>query len=363
MPPDSPSSPLFSLRASDACRWDCVALGEVMLRFDPGAGRIRTARNFDVYEGGGEYNVARALRKAFGHRTAILTALPRTELGRLAEDLILQGGVDVSQVVWRMAPTSEPGGRMGLNFVERGFGVRPALGCSDRAHSAAAQITAEDFDGDAVFGGLGTRWFHTGGIFSALTDATFEAAKAAMTAARRHGVVVSYDLNYRPSLWAGRGGYAAATDLTRRLLSLVDVLIGGFDDFAGLAREADPAAQGLDAAGALARTFPNLKVVASTVRKAHSASCNSWGASLWAGDVFYHAQNREMLDIYDRVGGGDGFASGMIHAFLAGLGPQAAVDYGAAHGALVMTTPGDGSMADVAEVEALVQGRDGRTLR
>jgi 2-dehydro-3-deoxygluconokinase len=353
---ESVASSTFALRDAGACRWDCVALGEVMLRFDPGAGRIRTARHFDVYEGGGEYNVVRALRKAFGHRTAVLTALPRTELGRLAEDLILQGGVDVSQVIWR-------GERMGLNFVERGFGLRPALGCSDRAHSAAAGITADDFDWDGILGALGTRWLHTGGIFASLTDATFEAAKAAMTVARRHGVIVSYDLNYRPSLWAGRGGYAAALDLTRRLLPLVDVLIGGFDDFAGLAGEGHPAAEGLDAAGALVLAFPNLKVVAATLRKAHSASCNSWGASLWAEGVFHHAQTREMLDIYDRVGGGDGFASGMIHAFLAGLGPQAAVDYGAAHGALVMTTPGDGSMSDVAEVEALLRGGDGRTLR
>jgi len=363
MAPNSPSSPLFALRAADSCRWDCVALGEVMLRFDPGDGRIRTARRFDVYEGGGEYNVARALRKAFGYRTAVLTALPKTELGRLAEDLILQGGLDVSQVVWRAPSASEPSVRMGLNFVERGFGLRPALGCSDRADSAAAQITANDFDWEAIFGGFGTRWFHTGGVFSALTEATFAATEAAMTAARRHGAIVSYDLNYRPSLWSSRGGYAAATDLTRRLLPLVDVLIGGFDDFAGLAREADPAAQGLDAAGALARAYPNLKVLAATVRKTHSASSNSWGATLWAADVFYHAQTRERLDIYDRVGGGDGFASGMIHAFLAGLGPQAAVDYGAAHGALVMTTPGDGSMADVAEVEALLRGGDGRTVR
>jgi 2-dehydro-3-deoxygluconokinase len=240
MAPNSPSSSFFALRDKSACRWDCVALGEVMLRFDPGDGRIRTARRFDVYEGGGEYNVARALRKAFGHRTAVLTALPKTELGRLAEDLILQGGVDVSQVAWRAPSASEPGARMGLNFVERGFGVRPALGCSDRADSAAAQITTDDFDWEAIFGGLGTRWFHTGGIFSALTEATFAATEAAMKAARRHGAIVSYDLNYRPSLWTGRGGYAAATDLTRRLLPLVDVLIGGFDDFAGLAREADP---------------------------------------------------------------------------------------------------------------------------
>ncbi len=363
MLPDNPSGPLFALREANACRWDCVALGEVMLRFDPGAGRIRTARRFDVYEGGGEYNVARALRKAFGHRTAVLTALPKTELGRLAEDLILQGGVDVSQVAWRDPSSSATGARMGLNFVERGFGVRPALGCSDRANSAASRITANDFDWETVFGELGTRWFHTGGIFSALSDDTFEATQAAMTMARRHGAIVSFDLNYRPSLWAARGGYAAATDMTRQLLPLVDVLIGGFDDFAGLARAADPAAQGPDAASVLGRAYPNLKVLAATVRKTHSASCNSWGATLWAGGVLHHAQTREMLDIYDRVGGGDGFASGMIHAFLAGLGPQAAVDYGAAHGALVMTTPGDGSMADLAEVEALLRGGDGRTVR
>ncbi len=354
---------LLTLPEPGACRWDCVALGEVMLRFDPGSGRIRNARRFDVYEGGGEYNAVRALRKAFGQRTAILTALPNNELGLLGEDLILQGGVDVSQLLWRDAQPSGDPARMGLNFVERGFGLRPALGCSDRANSAAAQITAQDFDWEAIFGASKTRWFHTGGIFSALSNSTFEATEAAMSAARAHGSVVSYDLNYRPSLWANRGGYAAATDLNRRLLPSVDVLIGGVDDFAGLARGADGAVQGPDAAGALARAFPNLKVVAATARKAHSATLNSWGASLWAADVIYHAKTRDHLEIYDRVGGGDGFAAGLIYAFLAGLGPQAAVDYGAAHGALVMTTPGDGSMADLSEVQALLRGDAGRTLR
>ena len=351
---DQTASQLLTLRDADACRWDCVALGEVMLRFDPGPGRIRAARRFDVYEGGGEYNAVRALRKGFGQRTAILTALPDNELGRLGEDLILQGGVDVSQLKWRDAT------RMGLNFVERGFGVRPALGCSDRAGSAASQIGAGDFDWEAVFGGLGTRWFHTGGIFSALSGSTFEATRAAMDAARRHGAVVSYDLNYRPSLWASRGGYAAATELNRQLLPLVDVLIGGVDDFAGLA---GGAVQGPDAAGALARAYPNLKVVAATQRKAHSANRNSWGASLWAAGVVYHAETRENLEVYDRVGGGDGFAAGLIHAFLAELGPQAAVDYGAAHGALVMTTPGDSSMSDLDEVRALLRGDGGPTVR
>ena len=360
---DRSASQLLPLRDAKACRWDCVALGEVMLRFDPGAGRIRTARRFDVYEGGGEYNVVRALRKGFGQRTAILTALPNNELGRLGEDLILQGGVDVSRLLWRETASAGDGMRMGLNFVERGFGVRPALGCSDRAHSAASQISAGDFDWETIFGASGTRWFHTGGIFSALSGATFGAAQAAMTTARAHGAVVSYDLNYRGSLWANRGGYRAATDLNRKLLPLVDVLIGGVDDFTGLARDADGAVQGPDAAGALARAFPNLNVVAATSRKAHSATLNSWGASLWAADVIYHATNRDHLEIYDRVGGGDGFAAGLIYAFLAGLGPQAAVDYGVAHGALAMTTPGDGSMADLTEVLALLRGDDSRAIR
>ena len=202
-----------------------------MLRFDPGPWRIRTARRFDVYEGGGEYNVARALRKGFGQRAAILTALPDNQLGRLGEELILQGGLDTSRMLWRDAHSSGNATRMGLNFVERGFGVRPALGCTDRIHSAASQITAEDFDWEGIFGISKTRWFHTGGIFSALSSSTFAATRSAMTAARRHGAVVSYDLNFRPSLWASRGGYEAATDFNRQLLPLIDVLIGGVDDF------------------------------------------------------------------------------------------------------------------------------------
>ncbi len=342
------------------CRWDCVALGEVMLRFDPGAGRIRTARRFDVYEGGGEYNVVRALRRGFGQRTAILTALPNNELGRLGEDLILQGGVDVSQLLWRDAQPLGEAGRMGLNFVERGFGVRPPLGCSDRARSAASQIAATDFDWEAIFGSFKTRWFHTGGVFSALSSSTAEATQAAITAARAHGAVVSYDLNYRPSLWSHRGGYQAALNFNRRLLPSVDVLIGGVDDFAGLA---PGDVQGQDAADALARAFPNLKVIAATVREARSATLHSWGASLWADGAIHHARTRDCLEIYDRVGGGDGFAAGLIYAFLAGMGPQAAVDHGAAHGALVMTTPGDGSMSDLTDVQALLSGDAGRTIR
>ncbi len=352
-------NPILTLRPAENCRWDCVALGEVMLRFDPGPGRIRTSRHFDVYEGGGEYNVVRALRKAFRQRTAILTALPRNELGRLAEDLILQGGVNLSQSIWF---DTQPGGapaRIGLNFVERGFGVRPALGCSDRANSAAAQIVPSDFDWEAIFGALGARWFHTGGIFSALSEGTFAAAEAAITAARCHGSIVSYDLNYRPSLWASRGGYEAAMQYNKRLLPFVDVLIGGLDDFALLVGDV-PASE---APAALLRAYPNLTIVAATIRKALSATTHRWGGSLWSGDAVYHATTREALEIYDRVGGGDGFASGLIYSLLAGLGPQTAVEYGVAHGALAMTTPGDGSMADLAEVEALVRGGDTRTQR
>jgi 2-dehydro-3-deoxygluconokinase len=352
-----------SLRPADGCRWDCVALGEVMLRFDPGPGRIRTARRFDVYEGGGEYNVVRALGKVFGLRTAILTSLPRSELGRLALDLILQGGVDASQVAWRDADPSGAGSRLGLNFVERGFGVRPGLGCSDRANSAASQITASDFDWDTIFGSSGARWFHTGGIFSALSPATYEAAQTAMAAARRHGVTVSFDLNYRSSLWASRGGYQAAMAANRRLLAWVDIVIGGLDDFAALAGAKAGDAAGGDAGTAMLRAFPTLKVAAATERQALSATRNLWGASLWTEGTVYRAETRDDLEVYDRVGGGDGFAAGLIYACLKGLGPQAAVDYGAAHGALVMTTPGDSSMADLTEIIALAGGSDRRTTR
>lgn len=361
---------LLALRRAEDCRWDCMALGEVMLRLDPGEGRIRTARSFQVWEGGGEYNVARGLRRTFGLRTSVVTALPRNEPGALAEDLILQGGVDVSHILWREADGVGRNTRMGLNFTERGFGVRGALGASDRANSAASQMRPDEVDWDALFGGEGVRWLHTGGIFAALSESTAETALAAIRAAKRHGVVVSYDLNYRASLWSSHPDPDAARRVNREIAGLVDVLIG--DEYAWascLGIEAGEVRADACDSGPFDRLvrkrasdFPNVKVFAATLRDPVSASINRWGAVLWAGGRRYETPVREVA-VLDRVGGGDSFVSGLAWAFLTGLGPQAAVDYGTAHGAIAMTTPGDNAMTSLAEVRALVEGGSAAAVR
>ena len=361
---------LLALRRAEDCRWDCVALGEVMLRLDPGEGRIRTARSFQVWEGGGEYNVARGLRRTFGLRTAVVTALPRNEIGALAEDLILQGGVDASHILWREADGIGRNTRVGLNFTERGFGVRGALGVSDRANSAASQMRPDEVDWDSLFGAEGVRWLHTGGIFAALSEGTAETALAAIRAAKRHGVVVSYDLNYRASLWSSHPDPDAARRVNREIAGLVDVLVG--DEYAwasclGIETQearADPCdSRPFDQlVERRASDLPNVKVFAATLRDPLSASVNRWGAVLWAGGRRHETAPREIA-VLDRVGGGDGFVSGLAWAFLNDLGPQAAVDYGTAHGALAMTTPGDNAMTSLAEIDALVAGRGAAAVR
>ncbi|MCX7935316.1 MAG: sugar kinase, partial [Planctomycetota bacterium] len=347
------------IKAAAECRWDAVALGEVMLRLDPGDGRIRTAREFKVWEGGGEYNVVRGLRKCFGLRTAVVTAIVDNEVGHLLEDLMLQGGVDLSHVRWVPFDGIGRASRVGLNFTERGFGVRAAVGCSDRAYSAASQIKRGDIDWRRIFQEEGARWFHCGGIFAALSPDSAEVAIEAMEAAKAAGTIVSFDLNYRPSLWKWQGGTRRAVEVNRRIAPLVDVMIGNEEDFtAALGFEVpglDEHISSLDPAnfkrmiGEALKMFPNFQVVATTLRNAKTASRNDWGAILYADGQFYEARLREDLEIYDRVGGGDSFASGMIYAFLAGKSPAEAVEYGAAHGALAMTTPGDTSMVTLQE--------------
>lgn len=358
----------LTIKAADAADWDCVALGEVMLRLDPGEGRIRAARSFQVWEGGGEYNVARALAATFGRRTAALTALPDNELGRLCLDLMRAGGVDVSRVAMRMADPVGRDVRMGLNFTERGFGPRAALGVSDRARSAAAQIGPDDFDWPALM--RRTRWLHTGGIFAALSERTAEAALAAVRAARAAGVVVSYDLNHRASLWAAHPDPDAARRVNRRLVELADVVFGdeyAFQDCMGFERGADRRTP-LDSTpfdalvGRMASDLPNVKVFAATLRDPHSASRNGWGAVLWANGVRHQAPARE-IDVLDRVGGGDGFAAGVVHALLEGLSGDEAVRTGWALGALAMSTPGDAALCSAAEVQALAAGEAARARR
>ena len=367
---------ILRLRAAPYCRFDAVSLGEVMLRLDPGEGRIRTTRSFRVWEGGGEYNVARGLRKCFGLRTAVVTALADNEVGRLVEDLICQGGVAQDYLRWVPYDGLGRAARNGLNFTERGFGVRGAVGVSDRGHTAASLMRPDDVDWEQLFGTDGVRWLHTGGIFAALGAHTPDVVEAAMVAARRHGTVVSFDLNYRPSLWAQFGGRARAQEVCRRLVAHADVLLGNEEDFTAALGFGVPGLDDLDrATGALDSTafaamidavvqeFPALAVVATTLRGVRSATRNDWGAVAWADGRFHEATPRADLEVLDRVGGGDSFASGLVYGLLCGLPVATALEYGAAHGALAMTTPGDTSTASLAEVERLVRGGGARVLR
>jgi 2-dehydro-3-deoxygluconokinase len=353
---------------------DVVALGEVMLRFDPGEGRIRTARTFQVWEGGGEYNVVRGLRRCFNLRTAVVTALADNQVGRLVEDLILQGGVETSLIRWVPDDGIGRGARNGLNFVERGYGIRGAVGVSDRAGTAVSQLRKGDIDWDAVFA-AGPRWFHTGGIFAGLSDTTVDVADEAMAAARRHGATVSYDPNYRPSLWAGRGGADAAREADLRLARHADVVVGAL----GLAGPRPGAlrvgaGEVRDALAEVAGLLPRAGVLATTLREVPSAGVNDWSSAAWSARAgFVRGPQMPGLQVLDRIGSGDGFAAGLIYGLLtagaencpAGGGPVAELDapalsralaYGTAHGALTMTTPGDVSMASLAEVEALMAG-------
>ena len=354
-------------------RWDCISLGEVMLRLDPGEGRIHTARHFTVWEGGGEYNVARGLRRCFGLRTAIATALADNPVGRLVEDFILQGGVDSSLLRWIPYDGVGRNVRNGLNFTERGFGLRAAAGCSDRGHTAISQVKPGDFNWAEIYGSdNGSRWLHTGGIFAALSASTADVAAEAMDAARAQGTPVSYDLNYRDSLWRSIGGKGKAQEVNRALVRKVDLLLGNEEDFSamlgvelkGVSEDFAelPVTAYEEMLRAVAAAYPNLKLIASTLRTATTASRNAWGAIALYQDQIVHVSQID-IDILDRVGGGDSFASGLIYGLLVGKPIEWAVRCGVAHGALAMTTAGDTSMASLAEVERAMKGGSARIAR
>src|ERR1043166_9608150 len=334
----------LNIKPAGSCAYDMIALGEIMLRLDPGEGRVRCAREFKVWEGGGEYNVARGLRRCFGLKTAVCTAVADNDVGRAIEDFILQGGVETEFVKWMPFDGVGRVVRNGLNFTERGFGVRGAVGIPDRGNTAASQLKPGDFDWDHVFGKLGARWLHTGGIFAALSDTTPQLVIECVKKAKQHGTLVSYDLNYRPSLWKSIGGQKRAQEVNREIAKYVDGMIANEGDF--------PPCLGFELAGAgeaiseidvtafkkmiqqAVKAYPNFKVTATTLRAVKSATRNDWGAICWADGKFYAAPNRQDLEILDRIGGGDSFASGLIYGFLKFNDPQRAVEYGAAHGAL-----------------------------
>ena len=363
----------LELRKKEDCKFDMISLGEIMLRLDPGDARIRTARSFRVWEGGGEYNVARGLRKCFGLKTAAVTALADNEVGRLVEDFMLQGGVDTSLIKWVKYDGIGRTVRNGLNFTERGYGIRGALGVSDRGNTAASQLKEGDIDWEYIFGTLGVRWLHTGGIFAALSDTTAKVVIEAVKTAKKYGTVVSYDLNYRPSLWNNIGGKAKAQEVNKEIAKYIDVMIGNEEDFTaclGLEVEGnDENLKKLNIDGykkmmaKAAELYPNFKVAASTLRTVKTATVNDWSAICWADGKVYNGLDLNGLEIYDRVGGGDSFASGLIYGLMETGDPQTAVNYGVAHGALAMTTPGDTSMATKAEVERIIGGVGARVQR
>jgi 2-dehydro-3-deoxygluconokinase len=363
----------LTIKPASSCRWDQVSLGEIMLRLDPGESRVRVAREFKAWEGGGEYNTSRGLRKCFGYRTAVCTAFVDNEVGHLIEDFIMQGGVATDFIQWREDDGIGRTVRNGLNFTERGYGLRGAVGVPDRGNTAASQLKPGDFDWDEIFGKQGARWFHTGGIFAALSESTAALAIEAVKAANKHGTIVSYDLNYRPSLWKTIGGLKKAQEVNREIAKYVDVMIGNEEDFtASLGFEVKGAGHDLSNIETEAfkqmietavKEFKNFKVAATTLRRVITATKNDWSAIVWHDGKFYESRKYPEMEILDRVGGGDSFASGLQYGFMAKNDPQAAVDYGAAHGAFASTTPGDTSMATLKEIEKLMKGGSARVVR
>lgn len=363
----------LELKPKNECMWDEVSLGENMIRLDPGEGRIHTTRTFTAWEGGGEYNVARGLKRCFGLKTAFVSSIADNPIGRLLEDLMLQGGVDISHVNWVPYDGIGRDTRVGLNFTERGYGVRAAVGCPDRGNTAASQMKPGDVDWDKLFGEQGARWMHTGGIFAALSESAAELTIEAMKKAKEYGTIVSYDLNYRPSLWKSIGGIDKAQEVNKEIAKYVDVMIGNEEDFTaslGLHVDVDlEAAEEFDTSAFASmienaiKFYPNFKAVATTMRNAKTATINDWSAICWYDGTLYESAKRPNLEILDRVGGGDSFASGLIYGFLTESGAQYAVDCGAAHGALAMTTPGDTTMVSFKEVEKVMGGGSARVDR
>ncbi len=364
---------MLTLKDKKECKYDMLALGEVMLRLDPGDMRVRNARSFRAWEGGGEYNVARGLRRCFGLTTGVITAFADNDVGRLIEDFILQGGVDTSLIRWVPYDGIGRTVRNGLNFTERGFGIRGASGVSDRGNTAISQLKPEDVDWDYIFGTLGVRWLHTGGIFAALSETTAQTAITAVKKAKEYGTVVSYDLNYRPSLWKAVGGQQKAQQVNKAIAPYVDVMIGNEEDFTaclGFEIEGNDAnlkklnLEGYEKMlGEVTKVYPNFKVIATTLRTVKTATVNDWSAMVYADGKITKGMELPGLEIYDRVGGGDSFASGLIYGLMTYDDAAVAVNYGIAHGALAMTTPGDTSTAVLKEVENIVKGGSARVIR
>ena len=347
---------------------DLLSLGAVVIRLDPGIVPFRKARTLDIHVSGGEYNVAANLADCFGLHTGIATAMVDYPIGELVDERVRAMGV--TPFYRRFEHDGVRGPNLATVWSDRGFGVRAPVVFYDRADEAAARLGPGDFDWAAIFAG-GVRWFHAGGIFAALSPATAELIGEAMAAAHAAGAVVSFDLNYRAKLWATQGGPARAQAVLSRLVEGVDVLVGNEEDLQaglGIPGPAVAAASGLDPSAflgmieAVTARYPRLRVVATTLREVHSANRHAWSAVAWVTGEAHVAPTLE-LDVYDRVGGGDGFAAGLFYGLLAGETPEAALRLGWAHGALLTTFPGDTTMATLAQVRSLAAGGSARIQR
>lgn len=359
----------MKIRSRDDCNLDMLSLGETMIRLSPpGHQRIELTPCFEAYVGGGEYNVSYALSR-FGLRTGWVSRLVDNPLGAFIRNHGQAAGVDFSHVIWVRYDGVGRENRIGLNFTEVGTGVRPSLTLYDRGHSAASHMKTGEVDWKEIFGKSGVRWFHTGGIFTALSDSCAEVALEALKAAHDAGTIVSYDLNFRSKLWTSE----RAIDVTRRLMPYITVLIGNEEDFQKvLGFQVEGADEHLkelpvDSYKKMVKEvmceYKHLKAVGTTLREVHSGLRNNWSAILYFDGKFYESRKYNNLEIEDRVGGGDGFCSGMIYGLLNSSSPEDCVNLGAAHGALAQSTRGDTSMITMAEVMHVMEGGSARIKR
>lgn len=359
----------LKIRPSSECEFDLLALGECMIRLSPpGHQRIELTPIFEAYAGGGEYNVAYALAR-YGLRAGWVSRLVDNPLGHFIRNHAKASGMDLSEIVWVPYDGVGRTERIGLNFTEVGIGVRSSVSLYDRGHTAIAHLKPGEIDWKRIFSTRKSRWFHTGGIFTALSDSCAAVVADAMKAARDAGTIVSYDLNFRSKLWSS----AKAIEVTKKLVPHIDVLIGNEEDFQKVlgfeVEGADKNLKQLSVEGykkmvrQVVKSYPNIKVVGTTLREVTSGLKNNWSAILYSDGSFYESRRYEGLEIEDRVGGGDGFCSGFIYGMLHNMSVQECVDLGAAHGALLQSTRGDTSMVTIKEVEHVMNGGSARISR
>jgi 2-dehydro-3-deoxygluconokinase len=355
---------------TDTCDFDFLSLGALVHRLDPGIIPFRKARSLDIHVSGGEYNVAANLSDCFALKTGVATAMVRYPIGELIQARVRETGVTPFYKWFDHDGVRGP--NMATVYSDRGHGVRAPVVFYNRSNEAGAMLKPGDFDWAGIFK-RGVRWFHSGGIFAALSETTSELIIEAMRAAKAAGAVTSFDLNFRAKLWKSVGGEARAVQTLRRIVEHVDCLIGNEEDLQkGLGVKGPEVTKKAESKldpeeffgmmDVIVKTFPHVKMVATTLREVHSTNRHDWGAVLWLNGKRYVSPTCQ-LDVIDRIGGGDGFAAGLIYSLIAGRAPEEAIKLGWAHGALLTTFPGDVTMARLEEVEAFAKGGSARVQR